>query len=744
MKTSHPAAAPAAPSAQGRFGAFGGVFTPSVLTILGVIMFMRANYVVGRAGVFWALATLMLCKSITLLTSLSIAGISTNTRIRGGGAYFMISRVLGPEFGGAIGLALYFAQTLSAPFYVLGFTEAVTRTFPALEPHFMGIGMVTATLLFLLTWIGAQWAVRAQYVILTILGLSILAFILGLATSFEGARFAENWTSAPEYSFWVIFALYFPAVTGIMAGVNMSGDLKDPARSIPRGTFAAILVGFLVYAAQMALAGGAAPRETLEAEPFELLLRQAIFGTGFLVSAGVFAATLSSAIGSLMGAPRVLQALARDNIFEPLRFFGAGAGVHGEPRRPLILTFAVTLVTLLLSGSGEGGRALNAVAVIVTMFFLYTYGMTNLAAFVESFGLNPSFRPRFRYFHWATALAGTVGCAGAAVLISPFAALGAAVVVAGLYFYVRSRVLVTTFGDARRGFVFARVRNNLLKLQSLPEHAKNWRPTVLAFSGNPRTRPGLIKYGNWVEGGRGIVTLAEIMVGEFEKLKALRKGEIERLTRTIQEQSLGAFPEVLVAPTLDQGIMAMLQAHSLSPIKPNLALFGWTERPDRLEGFQRNLRTAYNLGISVLVLKLGSERPAKPRSRIDIWWRGMENGSLMLILAHLMQQNWEWARARIRILRVIQSEEGIEPATGALSELVRETRMDAQVGVICSEQPFREVIYEQSRDADLVLLGFRIPEDHEAPVFTEEFAKNLERLPDTLLVCSTGTADATE
>ena len=726
----------------GSFGAFGGVFTPSILTIFGVIMFMRCNYVVARAGALYALLTLALCTIITLLTGLSIAGISTNTRIRGGGAYFMISRVLGPEFGGAIGLALFFAQALSVPFYVLGFTEALTRSVPDTADWFLAISLGTAALLFVLTWIGARWAIRAQYAILTIMGLSILTFLFGSVGHFEVARFRENLAPAEGFRFWTILAIYFPAVTGIMAGVNMSGDLKDPSHSIPAGTFAAIGVGFVVYAIQMVIGAGSAPRATLEQEPFRTLLNQALWGMGFLVTAGVFAATISSAIGSFMGAPRVLQALARDRIFRPLRLFAKGGGGAGEPRRALLLTFAIAV--LVLAVSGKGGGALNTVAAVVTMFFLYTYGMTNLAAFVESFGLNPSFRPRFRYFHWLTALAGALGCAAVAFLIDPVAATVAGLAVAGIYYSVRRRMLTATFGDARRGFVFSRVRSNLLKLRGLPIHAKNWRPTVLVLSGNPRTRTGLLKFGDWLEGGRGILTIGEVLVGEFEDLKERRRSEIERLEAFLQDQDSPAFPEVVAAPELDQGIMALLQAHSIGPLKPNLTLFGWTANPERQRAFERNLRTAYELGMSVIVLVGGEAPRPRPNPRVDVWWRGRENGYLMLILTHLLTGNWEWARGTARVLRMVDNEAGSEPARQALEELVDQARIEADVEIVASEGPFRDALRANSVDADLILMGFRIPEDPDAPLFAPGFEGWMGGMPPVLLVCSTGEADPME
>ena len=296
-------------STRNRFGTFGGVFTPSILTILGVIMFMRANFVIGQAGVVGALSILFIAKCLTLSTALSLAAISTNMRLRGGGFYFLISRVLGVEFGGAIGIALFFALTLSVPFYILGFAEALVRSNPILAPYFQIITLTTAFVLFSLAFFGAGWAIKTQYMIMFFLFLAIIAFLGGALLQFSFDTLQENlypdYTAVdpqggmgPVYSFWVIFAIYFPAVTGIAAGVNMSGDLKDPGRSIPRGTFIAVGVGFFVYFSQIVLCGGAYERSALITTPYELLQDNAIFGWSIAVTLGVVAATLSSALGS--------------------------------------------------------------------------------------------------------------------------------------------------------------------------------------------------------------------------------------------------------------------------------------------------------------------------------------------------------------------------------------------------------------------------------------------------------------
>jgi amino acid transporter len=730
-----------------QFGTMGGVFTPSILTILGVVMFMSAGFVIGQAGIWSAVLILLVAKSITFLTSLSIAAISTNTPVKGGGAYFLISRSLGPEPGGAIGLTLFLAQALSVPFYILGFVGALVVAVPALKAYFLYLTIGTATALLVVNLFGAGWAIKVQYIILGILVIAIIVFMGGAIQNFSVAQFKANWNSGytlPKYNFWTIFAIYFPAVTGIMTGVNMSGDLKDPARSIPRGTFYAIAVGLLVYFVEILLCGGSQPRTGLLDNFYKNLLSQSLFGLSLFVVAGVFAATLSSALGSLMGAPRILQALARDDIFPPLRPFSQGSGNGDEPVRGLWLTFALTLLVLLYAGNNSGGGALNAVGAILTMFFLYAYGITNIAAFAESFTRNPSFRPRFRFYHWLTALLGALGCGFAALLINWQAALLATAVIVVLFLYVRQRILTTTFGDVRRGFYYSRVRENLYKLGNQPPHPKNWRPNTLVLSGNPSSRMTLTQYAIWLENNRGLVTLAEIIEGDFERMQEERAEAKARLKDFIQENKLNAFHEVLLAEDFDQGLSSMLQCHSVGPIKPNLVMFGWPKSEERVDSFIEHLRVCRSLKRSmVLTVDRGFPTNIKSKKRVDIWWRGMKNGSLMLILTYLLQHNPEWANAEIRILRLIRNEDRKDKAYEEMLDLMESARIYGEAEVVVSTDSFTDVLHKYSVDATVVFLGFEVPGKDKEQRFHRQYNKMIEGLPTTLLISSSGEADLT-
>lgn len=728
-----------------KLSTFGGVFTPSILTILGVIMFMRAGFVVGHAGIFSALIILSISKLITTITGLSISAIATNTDVKGGGAYFLISRTLGPEFGGTIGLALFLAQALSVPFYTLGFTEALVRTMPFFKPWFAPIAFIATLSLFAISYRSAGSAIKIQFFIMGLLALSIIAFMGGAILKFDQSIFDANFATFSEssFSFWQLFAIYFPAATGIMAGVNMSGDLKNPTRSIPLGTLCAIGLGILIYGAQILICGGAISREMLINQPYQSLIDIAPFHTGFLIILGVFCATLSSAIGSFLGAPRIIQSLGQDRLLKPVNFFGKLSN-SGEPRRALWLTLVISLLVLYFARNGSEGGALNMVASIVTMLFLWTYGITNLAAFVESFSRNPSFRPRFKYFHWLPALIGAVSCFGVSFLIDAPAALLATVFVCGLFLYVRKFVLSASFGDARRGFFYTRTRDHLLTLSTLPVHPKNWRPTIVVFSGNPDHRLTLVKYANWLGSGRGIITLAGILTGEFDQMIEKRKQYIKTLHDFTVKHKIKAFPEVLVTPDFELGLNQFLQSTSIGPLKPNLALFGWSSVSERAKGFINSLKTAKLLNMSiVLVHDGGLPEPDQRKKQIDIWWRGQRNGSLMVILSYLISLNSEWSGTSIRILRVVPDETHKKNASEELGNLIDSSRINMKMEIICSKAPFPELLHHHSKNATVIFLGFEVPDESSAQNFQDNISNLLKDLPTTMLVYSTGEADLT-
>ncbi len=714
-----------------KFGTLGGVFTPCTLTILGVIMFLRFGQVVGHSGVLLALAVVLLSKTITSLTALSLSAIATNTRVQGGGAYYLISRSLGVEFGGAIGVVFYLAQAVSVAMYVIGFTEAFLATFPELGLNPTVVASVVHAIVFICVFIGAGWTIKVQYGILAVLVLSLISFFVGALMNADAERLASNLKpSWNGQSFFTMFALFFPAATGIMAGANMSGDLENPARSIPRGTLASIGVTALVYLLMAAALGAAASREALQDD--NLVVRNVSF-IPVLITAGVFAATLSSALGSMMGAPRILQALARDEIFPSLRFFGHGSGASAEPRRATVVTFVIAQGGIMLGD-------LDLIAPIITMFFMITYGYLNLATFYESWTKNPSYRPTFRFSHWSTELAGALSCGAVMLLISPVAACASVLAIAALQWWIGRKQVQATWGDAKSGAAYERARRALLRLQEEALHPKNWRPSILALSGGAYNRVNLAVFGHWLTGGRGILTIAQIIVGDVAKHLDRRAAQEEVLEKFLGEEGLEAFPAVLVSPKLGLGIETLVQAYGIGALRPNVVLIGWSSDESRVEQFGVTLRTISGLKRSIVIMRSQSGTPdpwiAAPGT-IDVWWRGKANGHLMLLLAYLLSQADPWRGRTVRLLRVISSEGGREEATRHLAQLISDARIKAEPVVIVDADA-RRAIRRASRKAAVVFLGFQPPEAGAEKAFIQGMSGTMPEDRTVLVVWSAG------
>lgn len=719
-------------NAKSLFGTFGGVFTPCTLTILGVIMFLRFGYVVGQSGLWNALIIVAAAKVITTLTTLSLSAIATNTRVKGGGAYYLISRSLGVEFGGAIGLVFYLAQAISVAMYVIGFSEAFIALFPntAVSPVF--IATVTNIVVFVCVFIGAGWTIKVQYFILAILGAALVSFYIGAFEALDVATLSAN--AVPHFTdgatFFTMFALFFPAVTGIMAGANMSGDLRDPARSIPRGTLLAIGVTAVVYLSMAVSLAGARPREVLTGSN---MVVGEISRWPVLITAGVFAATLSSALGSMMGAPRILQAFARDNVFRWLRGFGVGSGAAGEPRRATVLTFLIAQVCIVSAD-------LNTIAPLITMFFMITYGLLNLATFYEAVTKNPSYRPRFRFCHWTTSLAGAAGCLAVMFLIDWIWASVSIVVMGLLHWHIGRKEVEARWGDLHSGLLFERTRRNLLRLEQELYHPKNWRPIILALSGAGWDRPHLAVYGHWFTSGQGILVLGQVIQGEVENRLQRRESQERILHAFIREQELEAFPAVVIAPYLSDGIESLVQCQGLGALRPNTLLLGWPNDADRGPAFAATLRTVAGLGRSIIAIRFTNEADdpwQAPAGTIDVWWRGRQNGELMLLLAHLLSKNDPWRSRPVRLLRVIDNEAGSAEVRQHLRDLIDGSRIRARAEVVVTTHP-RAAIQRTSRNAAIVLLGFEPPEEGDEEAFYQRMEYWAGNLPRVVFVDSIG------
>ncbi len=714
------------PNTKKKFGTFGGVFTPCTLTILGVIMFLRLGNIVGQAGFIHALIILFAAKAITLLTTTSLAAISTNTRVKGGGAYFMISRSLGVEFGTAIGIFFFLAQAISVSMYIIGFTEAFFQTFPSVPLSFLTVATIVNVISFVFVFIGAGWTIKFQMVILLALLLSILSFFAGTVQHIALDTLLGNIaaTYSEGDSFFTMFALFFPAVTGIMAGANMSGDLQDPGKSIPRGTFASILFTTVIYLGMICLLAATNSRQDLLGNT--MIIRDTALWP-ILIPLGIFSATLSSALGSMMGAPRILQSIARDNIFAWFKPFARMSG--GEPRPATIVTFLIAQGAIMLGN-------LNTIAPVITMFFMITYGTLNLACFYEAYSRNPSFRPSYRFYNWATALVGCVSCLAVMFLISPLWA-GIAICGVGLVYWDVSRSeIVARWGDVTSGLALERARSALLALEDERYHPKNWRPIILALSTTSWSRTNLAQYAHWLAGGRGILSLGQVLYGEIENKATLRESAERFLRKYIAEEELEAFPVVIVEEGLEEGLKALLQCHGIGGVRPNTVAIGFQEAVQNPEDFV--LTISHSLGFQKNVVCIrqceSAERWSVEGSVITVLWDGLHNGLLMLIFAHLIKQNKEWRNHPIALVCKAPPKADRKHLHDKMLGFLQRVRVHAEIIIIDESETLTA---EQIKASGITILGMPRPSGKPAD-YVHSLSEAMEGMGNVLFIASAG------
>lgn len=691
------------------FGTFQGVFTPSILTIIGVILYLRFGWMLGNVGLATSLVIVTVGSAITFLTGLSISALATNMRLKGGGAYFMLSRSFGAEAGAALGIPLALSQTVAVTFYVAGFAEALTRSglpvVSACDPRL--VGLATLTVLAVVATLSANVALKSQYFIMAAIAFSLVAFFLGGAPTGLAAPPPDR--VPPPLGFWPVFAVFFPAVTGILSGVGMSGDLRDPGTSIPRGTLAAVLTGYLVYmAVPIALYAFVSDAAILRTDT---MILQKCARWPFAILLGVWAATLSSAVGSFLCAPRVFQALARDRLMP--RVFGRGFGANDDPRLSALLCFGLAAAGLMLGD-------INAIAPVLTMFNLSTYALLNLSAALEELMGNPSWRPTFRVRPWLS-LAGFAGCTGAMFMISPgwtFIALGCE---AAIFWLVQRRALRARWGDMRTGLVMALVRLCVQWLERRPADSRNWRPNVLALTPLPVSSPWILLLARAISCNRGLVTLASVVPGALARQPERLDELHDALERCAERFRMGVVARVQPAGDTWSGVRELVRTYGFGPLVPNTVLVGSPVDADATVAFGGFVVDLARLRRNLVVIRepqtAQQDLPGgRGDLRLDVWWRGQNaNGAFMLALACLVQRG-TLRRVRLRLCQIAEAGASVAACTRVLEDFARQARIEAEACVVEGDgRPFAVRISELSAAADATCIGLRMPRADETP-----------------------------
>jgi amino acid transporter len=694
-----------------KFGTFAGVFTPTILTIIGVIMYLRLGWVVGTVGLGGALVIILLSHVATITTGLSLSSMTTNVRIGAGGFYSLISRSLGLEAGGAIGIPLYFSQTFSIALYIIGFTEVWVHIFPSHDARL--ISTVILLLLLILSYVGAQVAMRVQYLIMVIVALSLVSFFLGKG---EGNHQIVLWTRSAEFTFWGVFAIFFPAVTGIAAGAAMSGDLKDPRRSLPLGILSATGIGLIIYVSAAWWYARVVDPEHLRSN-YTVIMDVALWR--WAVLAGIMGATLSSALGSLVGAPRVLMALAHDHLVPFNKTLGTRSQ-KGEPRNAVLLT-GILVESSLLFGS------LDSIAALLTMFFLVTYGTINAAVFIEKATGIPSFRPSFN-ITLAVPLVGALWCGSIMFLINPVYAAVAMVVIPFIYMVQVKRGLRTPWGDVRSA-LFNAIAEWAAKTSSrMPQHAKSWKPHLMIPVETPAYWTSFIAFIRDVIFPGGTLRVFSVKIikeGVESKISGMvdfllgRKDNSARIDNHYTADELEEQLNQLVVPIRDEGIFTaatVIESHNflegISVITqvmkgmffpPNIMFLTISEDKSKAERLEKMIAVAIREKMGIIMLRHLAKVGFGKKEKVNVWLRdGSPNQDLAILTALQLERNW---RSTIRLLTIVEKQEDQNKTQLKFRKIAELVRMPKETEISVLAGTFQEAL-SKAPPADLNIFGF--------------------------------------
>ncbi len=666
-------------------------------------MYLRLGQVVGNAGLVGAVVIIILAHIITISTGLAVSSIATNTRVGAGGAFAIISQSLGLEIGGSVGLPLYLAQGISVALYVLAFGEGWQRVFP--DHPYVLICLISFVVVFAIAYKSAHFAARIQFLILAIVVLSLFSIALGAFPIGHSAGFTQTPQLIGSYAlwdFWTTFAIFFPAVTGIMAGISMSGALRDPRKSIPKGTMIAIFLALAIYLILAYWLARIAPPEELMANQ-TIMVDYAYWGWAVLL--GMLGATFSSALGSLVAAPRVMQALASFKL-APLSDVFAHETPDGEPRPALILTGAIGFIALIgaLSVGGAGG-ALDAIAAVITMFFLIAYGSLNLVVLIEQTLGMVSFRPMFKVSRLVP-LTGLVGCLFVMFLVNPVFSLVALVLVTAVFVILTRRNFDITQNDVRSGLFISLAEwatKRAQKMPSAPERA--WKPKVLAPVRSTAELNGSFRFLRALTKPQGIINVLGIYKpGEKESLDRLNT-----ITAAFTDEGTAAETAYLEEDEYVNGIRVTTQVLRNSYFRPNILFLRL--RPDNEQEVDQivNHTAAYDIGIILLarhpIMNMGREKQINVwiSSHAPDWELNLQETHLDLSLLSAIQLSRNW-NGRIALCMALNDSDQHISAYNFMDTLISQVRLPKNTQINLLETSFFTAL-TQAPQADLSIFG---------------------------------------
>ncbi|KAK4308193.1 hypothetical protein Pmani_020092 [Petrolisthes manimaculis] len=787
---------------KANLGTLMGVYLPCIQNIFGVILFIRMPWIVGTAGGVLAFTIVFMCCCTTFLTGISMSAIATNGVVPAGGSYFMISRSLGPEFGGAVGILFYIATTVAASMYIIGAIEILltymapvmsifgdfTKDPSIMYNNFRVYGTILLWIMCTIVSIGVAFVSKFAALALACVILSIIAILVGIIFNIGGTEklqmcilgarllsqvsnctkdpdgplwaiycnknntLAENITDCDPYfrdhsvserpaivglasghftsnlgshfmssghivadtdnpddyeslnnptynqvivdittSFVVLVGIFFPSCTGIMAGSNRSGDLADAQKSIPVGTLAAIVTTSIVYLVYLLLFAGS----------YDILLMRDKFGQSvggrlaiaaiswpneWVILVGSLLSTIGAGMQSLTGAPRLMQAIAKDGIIPFLAPFSVSSA-RGEPLRALLMTGCICQISILIGN-------LDYIAPILSMFFLMCYGFVNLACALQTLLRTPNWRPRFKYYHWSLSFVGLSLCITVMFMTSWYYALLAMLIAGIIYKYIEFRGAEKEWGDGIRGLALSAARYSLLRLEEGPPHTKNWRPQILILVKLtkdlvPKYKK-LFTFASQLKAGKGLTMAVSVIDGEYSKSYGESHAAKQSLRRAMNEERVKGFVDTLISKNITEGISHIIQTCGLGGMKPNTVIlgwpYGWRHSPDE-RSWRVFLDTVRNVSAAKMALLVPKginfypDSMSKVSGTIDIWWI-VHDGGLLMLLPFLLRQHKVWKNCKMRIFTVAQLEDNSIQMKKDLKTFLYHLRIEAEVDVV--------------------------------------------------------------
>lgn len=687
---------------------FYAVFVPTFLTLLSVGFFLRIGWIIGAAGLPQTFVMISLAVFLSLITALSISSTVTNLKVDSGSVFFLLSRSFGVEIGSAISLPLFLAQSLSISFYAMGFAEMLHLLIPWVPCQETTLALLL--LITLINLISPKLVLKTQLIIFVCICLTFLSFYSGNTSSLSSS------IPLPELStpFWTLFALFFPVVTGIEGGIALIRHLKNPSRSIPIGLIAAILSAFVIYLSTSYILSVYVPKELL-ASP---MVMKDYARVPALVVIGILGSTFSAALSSSLSAAGNIKSFAEDGIIPK---------VLGHPSITLLLA-------MMIAFFGVSFKNINGIAPLLSMFFLMSYGTLNAATGIEAMIHNPSWRPTLKT-PWVLSLLGAAVCFIVMLLIDPAVSLAATASVALLYILMKKRHLRSSWDDMRYSILLLVSRYAIYTLNKLKPSPKTWRPNLLVFVGDPLLRAHLTELTSSMTHKKGFLIISSILLSP----NSSRSNEEEKLSLFLERAHIPALIRTKEAPNLLTGMRSLIDDIGIGPLYPNTVVLGASEKPEKIPLFAHVIRLAYKNKKNLLIIRengltgrLHIKDSLNQQKSINVWWGGKSknNSELMLIMAHMLQTSEHWAGALVTLKTAVSVQEDIPIMQNSLDSFLVASRLALHTDIALHQEGdiFTTTMKIHSRDADLVFLGIRPPEEDESlEDYSRYYAQLLKR-----------------